>query len=191
MLASQALPCPRCKAFDEITKIGFKPEEIYDAMEKAGVGTYVPALVAWIVDLRSKVVESVPQTPTALAEARPSQINKLKATQSEQNLSPESRARQWSVVAKNVRRQNESDPVVGAQWVTKPTKQNIRRRKKLNTPVLETTPKVPTEPRAGEIAVDGGTFTWFYEPTDQSRRGWSEETMRQFQELVESFFIQH
>jgi hypothetical protein len=81
--------------------------------------------------------------------------------------------------------------VVGAQWVTKPTKQNVRRRKKVNTPVLETTPKVPTEPRAGEIAVDGGTFTWFYEPTDQSRRDWSEETMREFQELVESFFTQH
>ena len=190
VLASQTLPCPRCKAFDELTKIGFKPEEIHEAMEKAGVGTYVPGLVAWIVDLRSKIVESIPQTLPALAEARPSQVNKPKATRSEQNLSPESQARQWSVVVKNAGRQKESDPVVGAQWVTKPTKQNVR-RKKVNTPVLETTPKVPTEPRAGEIAVDGGTFTWFYEPTDQSRRDWSEETMREFQELVESFFTQH
>jgi hypothetical protein len=176
-------PCYRCKAVGELTGIGFELSKIFQAMEKAGVGYDVPALSAWILDQNRNTKET---PPSPAINSSPS--NRPKIPPSLPGQSQDSRARQWNVVAKKSNTPKKQNDIVGAQWVMKPPKGKPRRSKRGSACGAENKQENASNSSAGAIELNGGTFTWFYEPKSESQNAvtLSSEQIKRLEELVGS-----
>jgi len=91
-------------------------------------------------------------------------------------------------VAKEGNTLKKQNDIVGAQWVMKPQKVKPRRSKGGSATSAENTRENASNSSAGAIELNGGTFTWFFEPKSQAQHTatLSVEQTRQLEELVKS-----
>lgn len=177
-------PCYRCKAIEGLTEIGFGPSEVFQAIEKAGVGYDVPALMTWILDKKSDGTRVTPRPPATIS----CRANEPKITRPVPGQSRDSMTKQWSVVARQGITPKKQDDIVGAEWVTKPQKVKSRRSEAKSAISAENTQGNASDSAAGAIELNGGTFTWFLEPKSQfpHTTTLSAEQKKRLEEFVKS-----
>ena len=180
-------PCYRCKAIEELTGIGFGPSEVFQAIEKAGVGYDVPALTTWILDKKSDDTRATPRSPVTISPIT-CRVNELKITRPVPGQSRDSMIKQWSVVARQGKTPKKQDDIAGAQWVMKPPKVKSRKPKAKGAISAENTQGNASSSMAGAVEVNGGTFTWFFEHESQSQHTTvlSAEQTKRLEEFVKS-----
>jgi len=192
--------CSRCRAADELSKLGFQSAQIFRAMETAGVGYDVQALTAWILDNEAdpKLLSSPPETATPLLNTSKEVVSTtilsghvrgVKASFPKSIISQQSTSKQWNVVAKERKTSDTRSDVVGAQWVFKPQKPMPRKSKKRVSQSTEVRNEEESKCSSGAIQLRNGTFTWFFEPENPSQGApmMSGEQKRRLEELLHSF----
>ena len=180
-------PCYRCKAIEELTEIGFGPSEVFQAIEKAGVGYDVPALTTWILDKKSDGTRVAPRPPATISPIS-RRANEPKIMRAVSGQPRDSMTKQWSVVARQGITPKKQDDIVGAEWVTKSQKVKSRMSKAKSAISEENTQGNASGSAAGAIELNGGTFTWFLEPKSQSQHTTtlSAEQKKRLEEFVKS-----
>lgn len=173
--------CFQCKATNELTDIGFEPNEVLQAISKAGVGYDVPALASWILDHTAeegKCSGSIDPAPSQMAKAPHARVltDETTARPPTRAASPDLRKRQWAVVACHAKSPPTSKEVVGADFLAKPPKAKSRRARAKamiasGVPVAsqdesrtqQANGSLSSGAVAGAVELRQGTFTWFFE----------------------------
>jgi hypothetical protein len=101
--------------------IGFELREVFQAIQKAGVGYDIPALTAWILDRKCNDKDVSRFPPVIFPNSF--RANERNISQIVPGKSPESMVKQWSIVA---RPGGMAGWCCRAQWVTKPPKVKSR-----------------------------------------------------------------
>lgn len=177
--------CARCKALKAVTDLGFTADSAVRALDEAGVGNDVQALVSWLID--NETMRNTPSEDSERQLRLPRETRKSSWThESRQCSPPDARLRSgpsaikpqsWAKVAKvaKVTRKatlvDPNDQIVGAQWIPKAPKPKQRRRAARTTGDHSTSNNIDTcqtHSSTGMIELGYGNFTWILDSRDSS-----------------------
>jgi hypothetical protein len=177
--------CNRCKALKTVTGLGFTADSAVRALDEAGVGTDIQALVSWLMDN-----ETLRHTPSENSERQmclPQKTRKSSWTHESRQCSPPDarltsgpsapKPQSWTKVtkvAKVTRKATLVDPndqIVGAQWIPEAPRPKQRRRATRATDDHSTSSNIDacqTLSSTGMIELRYGNFTWILDSRDSS-----------------------
>jgi hypothetical protein len=186
--------CFRCKSIGELTNLGFKANEILQAMQKAGVGTDVPAITNWILHKKHEASKQVPTQPSLSAVSRlaTSELVEITIPRPVLPVSKESIERQWSVVPspkKPSKIPTKKTTVVGAEPIAEPPKKSKQKSKSKRNrnqadSIDQTINNQQLEVSTGVVQVKKGQFTWIFEANSQDSL--TPEQIRRLEESIKA-----
>lgn len=170
------IDCARCKASQDLSKMGFRTAEIDRALREAGVGTDIQALVSWLVEYGHAICADPAGTSTATYDGTSHTQQNKKSLQD--GMSYAQAAQKSTVVAASSKSGESMRTVAGTNYEPKivPAKSRMKRSKKIDVRTVSATQRSDI----GSIEMRTGTFTWIFEP------GLSAEQTARLQECLSS-----
>jgi hypothetical protein len=178
--------CNRCKALKTVTDLGFTADSAVRALDEAGVGNDIQALVSWLLD--NETIKNTPSEDSErqeellprktrkgswLHESHPCSPSDASLTGGPWTTKPQS----WTKVTKAAKVTRKSilvgpnDQIVGAQWIPKAHRPKQRRRATRTTDDRSTSSNIDafqTLSSTGMIELRCGNFTWILDSRDSS-----------------------